>query len=110
MIVGLQPARCQTELLQPIPQLYSAAAIARLIPWQVETQDLDHASLLREMLNGRVSCVEFSGGNVYVDAPRRGRIYLPGSFNPLHDGHKELLQVPAGRRVCVERATLASAQ
>lgn len=34
-----------------------------------------------------------AGGNVYVDAPRPGRIYLPGSFNPLHDGHKEMLEV-----------------
>lgn len=58
----------------------------------VETQELDHASILKELLNGRVSCVEFSGGNIYVDAPRRNRIYLPGSFNPLHDGHTELLQ------------------
>ena len=36
-----------------------------------------------------------AGGNVYVDAPRPGRIYLPGSFNPLHDGHKEMLQARA---------------
>ena len=38
-------------------------------------------------------CRAGAGGNVYVDAPRRGRIYLPGSFNPLHDGHRELLEV-----------------
>ncbi len=28
-----------------------------------------------------------------MDAPRPGRIYLPGSFNPLHDGHKDMLEV-----------------
>lgn len=35
------------------------------------------------------------GGNIYVDAPRPGRIYLPGSFNPLHDGHRDMLEVSA---------------
>lgn len=30
---------------------------------------------------------------MYVDAPRHGRLYLPGSFQPLHDGHKEMLEV-----------------
>lgn len=30
-----------------------------------------------------------------MDAPRPGRIYLPGSFNPLHDGHKDMLEVGA---------------
>jgi phosphopantetheine adenylyltransferase len=33
---------------------------------------------------------------VYVDSPRPGRIYLPGSFNPLHDGHKEMLEASWG--------------
>ncbi len=43
---------------------------------------------LQELLEGRVRSVEYSGGQVIVDAPRRGRVYLPGSFNPLHEGHK----------------------
>lgn len=43
---------------------------------------------LHELLNGRVDCVEFSGGHVYVDAPRGGMVYLPGSFNPFHQGHR----------------------
>lgn len=43
---------------------------------------------LQELLEGRVRSVEFSGGQVIVDAPRRGRVYLPGSFNPVHEGHK----------------------
>lgn len=67
----------------------------------METHNCEHHHILQDLLNGRVSCVEFSGGNVYVDAPRRGRIYLPGSFNPLHDGHKELLQVGTGWVVVV---------
>lgn len=43
---------------------------------------------------------------MYVDAPRKGRIYLPGSFNPLHDGHRELLEaacrVKPGMEGCFE--------
>ena len=43
---------------------------------------------LELLLGGKISSVEFAGGQVTVDAPRGGRIYLPGSFNPLHDGHR----------------------
>ena len=43
---------------------------------------------LQDLLDGRARSVEYSGGQVIVDAPRRGRVYLPGSFNPLHEGHK----------------------
>ncbi|KAG2439524.1 hypothetical protein HXX76_004877 [Chlamydomonas incerta] len=53
---------------------------------------------LQRLLAGEVRCVEYSGGGpsgapaeVCVDAPRPGRVYLPGSFNPLHEGHKQLL-------------------
>ncbi|KAK9815499.1 hypothetical protein WJX72_004708 [[Myrmecia] bisecta] len=46
---------------------------------------------LEALLAGRVQTVEFSGGQVVVDAPRRGRIYLAGSFNPLHEGHRGML-------------------
>eukprot|EP00887_Chlorella_sp_A99_P007845 scaffold20.g7845.t1 len=72
----------------------------------VETQAFDPSTALQDLINGRVSTVEFSGGNVYVDAPRKGRIYLPGSFNPLHDGHRELLEaacrVKPGMEGCFE--------
>lgn len=43
---------------------------------------------LHELINGRVECVEFAGGHVYVDAPRKRTVYLPGSFNPFHQGHR----------------------
>lgn len=45
---------------------------------------------LAALAEGRVKSVEISGGHVVCDAPRRGRVYLPGSFNPLHDGHRYL--------------------
>lgn len=53
----------------------------------------DMSQLLRDMLSGRFKSIEFSGsgGLAVVDAPRPGRIYLPGSFNPLHSGHLDLL-------------------
>lgn len=41
---------------------------------------------LERLLRGDVRCVEYCGQEVVVDAPRRRRVYLPGSFNPLHDG------------------------
>jgi hypothetical protein len=41
---------------------------------------------LERLLAGELRCVEFCGPEVVVDAPRRGRVYLPGSFNPLHEG------------------------
>ncbi|KAF8058477.1 hypothetical protein HT031_005601 [Scenedesmus sp. PABB004] len=47
---------------------------------------------LLELLAGRARCVEFSGGTALLDAPRGARrVYLPGSFNPLHAGHTALL-------------------
>ena len=48
---------------------------------------------IRSLLSGAVQTVEFSGGCVFLDAPRRNRVYLPGSFNPMHEGHKQLLLV-----------------
>ena len=54
-----------------------------------EANHVSHA--VEKLISGDIRTVEFSGGMVYFDAPRRNRIYLPGSFNPLHDGHKELL-------------------
>lgn len=53
---------------------------------QVSEERIDDP--LAEVLAGRLRTVEYSGGQVVVDAPRQGRIYLPGSFNPLHDGHR----------------------
>lgn len=46
---------------------------------------------LQSLIDEKIRCVEYSGGQVIVDAPRSGRVYLPGSFNPLHEGHKQLL-------------------
>lgn len=44
---------------------------------------------LSELLAGRVQCVEFVGSRVVVDAPRPRRVYLSGSFNPIHEGECE---------------------
>ena len=43
---------------------------------------------LDELLKGNIDSVEYSGGQIICNAPRRNRVYLPGSFNPLHDGHR----------------------
>ena len=49
------------------------------------------ADPLKALLEGKVQTVEFSNGNVVIDAPRSGRVYMAGSFNPLHDGHRGML-------------------
>ena len=56
------------------------------------TREAIRMEAIRKLLDGSVQTVEFSGGHVFLDAPRRNRIYLPGSFNPLHDGHTEMLE------------------
>eukprot|EP00884_Botryococcus_braunii_P010579 jgi/Botrbrau1/19522/Bobra.0035s0021.1 len=56
---------------------------------QEETWELTDP--IQELLEGRVNTLEFSGGTVVVDAARKNRLYLPGSFNPLHDGHRGML-------------------
>jgi hypothetical protein len=49
------------------------------------------AAAVAALLAGQVECVEVSGESsrrrVIVDAPRRASALLPGSFNPLHEGH-----------------------
>lgn len=46
---------------------------------------------LEALLQGKVKTVEYSNGQLIVDAPRRGRVYMAGSFNPLHKGHRGML-------------------
>jgi hypothetical protein len=88
----------------PPPQHEAASSCASspLSPLQPqEQQDELHsqvtasglaAEALSDLLAGRVECVEFSGGRVFVDVPRGpGQVYLPGSFNPLHHGHQDML-------------------
>lgn len=56
------------------------------------TASKEPVEYIKDLLSGRINTLEFSRqGMIVVDAPRHNRIYLPGSFNPLHDGHKELL-------------------
>jgi hypothetical protein len=55
---------------------------------------------LEGLLQGSIRSVEFAGGLITVNAPRRDRVYLPGSFNPLHDGHKCVNRTPLLFRMC----------
>ena len=57
-----------------------------MLPSQETVEELGDP--LQALLAARARVIEFSGGRVFVDAPRAGRLYLPGSFNPLHDGHR----------------------
>eukprot|EP00898_Chlorokybus_atmophyticus_P003070 jgi/Chlat1/3764/Chrsp259S03906 len=53
------------------------------------------------LMKGEVSLVqfEFPSGIVNLDAAR-GRVFLPGSFNPLHHGHTKLLAAAAKAAEC----------
>jgi len=50
---------------------------------------------LAAVLSGEVDVVEVAGDEVLVGRTRR-RLFLPGSFNPLHAGHIRLLQAAGG--------------
>ncbi|CAG9462522.1 unnamed protein product [Pedinophyceae sp. YPF-701] len=78
----------------------------------LDAEETTMSDPIAALLSGGVSTVELSGGQVYVDAPREGLVLLPGSFNPLHQGHEELLRAAeaacaargAQRRPCFEIA------
>jgi hypothetical protein len=63
------------------------------------------------LLAGRASCVELGAGlPAVVDAPRgEGRVYLSGSFNPLHAGHEGLLEAAVAAAVEEARGAAAAA-
>lgn len=49
------------------------------------------ADPIAELLKGNIETVEYSNGNVIVNAPRGAKVYMAGSFNPLHEGHRGML-------------------
>ena len=49
------------------------------------------ADPIQALLDGKIQSVEYSNGSVIIDAPRAGRVYMAGSFNPLHEGHRGML-------------------
>lgn len=67
---------------------------------ELHTQTLPASEPLQDLIDGKIRCVEYSGGQVFVDAPRSAeKVYLPGSFNPLHEGHKAMMQAALDRAV-----------
>lgn len=61
---------------------------------EIEERFVPREDPISALLSGRASCVELGAGMpAVVDAPRgTGRVYLSGSFNPLHEGHVGLLE------------------
>lgn len=57
----------------------------------LQEEATEMADPVKALLEGKAQTVEFSNGNVVVDAPRSGRVYMAGSFNPLHEGHRGML-------------------
>eukprot|EP00803_Ostreobium_quekettii_P002877 evm.model.scf_4242.1 EVM.evm.TU.scf_4242.1 scf_4242:2002-2793(+) len=60
---------------------------------RLESEWLACGDPLERLLGQQIRCVEFCGSEVVVDAPRSHHVILPGSFNPLHKGHRSLLEV-----------------
>lgn len=50
------------------------------------------SSAVELLIQSKIQTIEFSGGRIHLDTPRSKKMYLPGSFNPLHKGHIELLE------------------
>ena len=61
---------------------------------------------LELVLRGEVDVAAVdAAGNVSAEVKRRNRLLLPGSFNPLHQGHVRLAEVAqeqSGREICLE--------
>ncbi|KAG1653958.1 hypothetical protein FOA52_008979 [Chlamydomonas sp. UWO 241] len=75
-----------------------SSSTSGLVDVLVDTSRPGEADPIDALLAGRASCVEFSpGGVVLVDAPREGKVVLPGSFHPLHEGHRQLLSTAVAR-------------
>lgn len=88
------------QLVQGLDQVCGAttAADGPLPPWAAVDREAWPAwEGLEDLLAGRIDAAEAVGG-----APpqrrleRAGRLLLPGSFNPLHEGHEGLAAVVAG--------------
>lgn len=46
------------------------------------------------LYSGQIATLEVCGDQFIADAARKRRIYLPGSYNPLHEGHRSALLLP----------------
>jgi hypothetical protein len=71
-----------------IPQWPS---VPGLVNEEVEVSNEDLGDPITALLDTKIRCVEFCGPRdarlMVIDAPRAHAVVLPGSFNPLHEGH-----------------------
>jgi len=58
----------------------------------IQVQLVEFANPVASLLSGTFRCIEFSGHDYVLDAPRNDALVLPGSFNPLHEGHLQMMQ------------------
>ncbi len=57
----------------------------------VEVERLSYGDAVSALAAGHVDAALVAGGSAEADAPVSGAV-LPGSFNPLHDGHRQLAE------------------
>jgi len=58
---------------------------------RVDSQVMAHRDALGELLNGTHELLQYQPPSDFVPAHLQGVTVLSGSFNPLHDGHRDLL-------------------
>jgi nicotinic acid mononucleotide adenylyltransferase len=58
---------------------------------RVDTHVVAHRDALGELLNGTQELLQYRPPSDFVPAQLQGVTVLSGSFNPLHDGHRDLL-------------------
>jgi len=89
----------QEQTLSQTALALLSTACAVPAPWpdfpagvEFSQRDLDLSDPLGLLYSGTFSCVSRRGDGTWtVDVKRGGRLLLPGSFNPLHEGHLALL-------------------
>ncbi|XP_019102121.1 PREDICTED: uncharacterized protein LOC104789884 isoform X3 [Camelina sativa] len=62
------------------------------VPYESETQFSEEQEL-EQLINGELCCKIYPFSGAYGGSDEDRKIILPGSFNPLHDGHLKLLEV-----------------
>jgi hypothetical protein len=102
-------------LIQAMSQAYGIEADIEIGFTEVEHPEVtsgSHASAIQRLLSGEVGLVvaERTGAMVPVESRKAGPFtVLPGSFNPLHEGHEQLAAIAAqmtGLDVLYELAVL----
>jgi hypothetical protein len=69
-----------------------------LLPGEtVQVENVPANTTLARLYRGELSCLLFNLDGQFVETTGRPRLLMPGSFNPIHEGHLHLEEVAARR-------------